>query len=267
MHSLLPLLALLVDLRVIGPDEADRTRIQLHLRAVEAELLARDVRYLPAALRTERRRNLERLQAYRRAGIFPRNHEHPGERVPYFIDDDGVVCAVGHLVVESGHSEVAADIRLRENNARLLDMTHPALSEWIALSGLTAEECAHIQPGYCGCDDTYEPVCGVDHSTYLNACVAKVCADVEIAHAGVCAGASTTDWPDAGTSTTNTTTGGMDTDATAMDPPTEAGSQGSTDAAGTDDSGGHTASGCRAGEPTPVSLLLFGLFLRRRRRS
>mgnify|MGYP000181470056 CR=1 FL=1 len=263
MPVLLPLLALLTEPCVIGSEEADRTRIQRHLQVVESELRARDVRYLSSALQAERRRNLDRLQAYRRAGLFPRNDDYPDERVPYFFDDDGVACAVGHLVVESGYTTVAEEIHARENNARLLDMTHPALSAWITASGLTGEECARIQPSYCECDHTYEPVCGVDENTYLNACVATVCADVEIAHTGVCAGASTTDWPNAGTSTTATTTGATDTDATAGDPPTEASAGSSTD--GSDP---RTATGgCRVGDPAPSAFVLLTLLPRRRTRS
>ncbi len=258
MSTLLSLLVLLAGPHVFGPDEADRARLQRHLRNVEAELRARDDSQLPAALQTERRRNLERLRAYGLAGQFPRNDGHPGRRVPYFLDADGVVCAVGHLVVASGHADVAREIHARENNARLLDMTHPALPAWIAASGLTVEECARIQPSYCECDDTRDLVCGVDERTYLNPCVAKLCADVEIAHTGACAGASTTDWPNAGT-----TTAGTDTNTTASEPTEAPGSSTGT----TDTSDERTAGGCRFVGSAATPLLLLPLFLRLRRRT
>lgn len=196
--SLLALTASPVE--VVGERAADRARIQRHLGAVEADLRAADTDHLPPALQQARRVNLDRLHAYRLAGEFPRNSEHPGERVPYFIDDDGVLCAVGHLVAESGFADVAREIADSENNARLLTMRHPALPAWIAASGLTADECARIQPTYCQCRDEYAPVCGVDGMTYQNACYAETCAGVEIAYEGVCKGEdTTTTWPAPGT--------------------------------------------------------------------
>ena len=195
----MPLFVVGLVARARGACEGDRVRIQRHLQAVEVELRARDVGHLPPALRAERRRNLDRLHAYWTAGEFPHNDDFPGERVPYFIDDDGVVWAVGFLVVDTGFADVAAEIRDTENTARLLAMTHPALPAWIAASGLSAEECARIQPEYCGCGDEFEPVCGVDGVSYVNECYAT-CAGVDVEHAGVCEGEdTTTGWPAPGT--------------------------------------------------------------------
>ncbi|MFY0535750.1 Kazal-type serine protease inhibitor family protein [Nannocystis pusilla] len=187
--------------------------------------------------------------------------------MPFFIDEDGVACAVGHLVIESGFADVAGEIAERENNARLLDMTHPALSGWIARSGLTAEECARIQPAYCGCDSEYAPVCGVDGNTYGNACYAETCAEVAIAHQGVCKPQeSTSDWPDAGTSTgPGDSTGG---DSSGGD---SSGSE--TTGESTSDSEGHDGehrrkSGCSLGQDAadaPALALLLVLAARRRR--
>src|SRR5687768_2966444 len=99
--------------------DADRMRIQRHLEQVEADLRARPVDHLAPAQRAERRRNLDRLHAYRLAGEFPRNTDFSGQRVPYFIDDGDRECAVGYLVVESGDAALAARIRASENNALL----------------------------------------------------------------------------------------------------------------------------------------------------
>ncbi|MCR9159512.1 MAG: Kazal-type serine protease inhibitor family protein [Nannocystaceae bacterium] len=185
---------------ILGQRQADRVRIEAHLERVEAELRARDVSTLSPVLQKQRAANLDRLHAYRLAGVFPHNDDFIGQRVPYFIDDDGVRCAVGHLVVESGHADVAEEIRAQENNALLEDMTHPALPGWIAASGLTAQECAMIQPSYCGCAGEFEPVCGVDGQSYANACFAETCAGVEVAYEGVCEEETTGEWPMAGSS-------------------------------------------------------------------
>lgn len=127
-----PLLLAALAVEPIDPRELDRARVQRHLAAVEAELRARDASHLPPALQLERRRNLDRLHAYRVAGEFPRNSDYPGERVPYFIDDDGVVCAVGHLVAESGFGAVAQEIHTTENNNRLIAAPTSRASQFIA---------------------------------------------------------------------------------------------------------------------------------------
>src|SRR5690606_13938477 len=98
--------------RAFGDDRAaasapEALRIATHLRYVEDLLRARDVRDLPEALQDERRANLERLHRYRLAGVFPRNFDHSEARRPCFIDRDGRLCAVGHLVAQSAGSELA----------------------------------------------------------------------------------------------------------------------------------------------------------------
>jgi hypothetical protein len=212
--------------------QADRSRIQAHLELVEGELRARDVGDLPLELQRARALNLHRLHAYWTAGEFPHNDDFLDQRVPYFIDDAGTACAVGHLVIESGFADVAEEIRKRQNNAKLLDMTHPALPGWIAASGLTAEECARIQPTYCGCTDEYAPVCGADGQSYANRCYAETCAGVDVAHEGECEPETSGDWPPAGSSTGETgdePTGTTSTDSTGAQGSTGASEDGSDD--------------------------------------
>lgn len=168
--------------------DADRERIQQHLAEVEDELRDRDVSHLSPELQQEREQNLDVLREYRKAGEFPRNTHVPW-RQPVFIDRADRACAVGHLMIESGWDEEARRIQERENLAYLPDMESPEVGEWVAQSGLTAEEAALIQPNYSpcmNCSSSGDPVCGDDGTTYINECVAEHCKDVERWHDGCC---------------------------------------------------------------------------------
>lgn len=166
----------------------DRERIQDHLAQVEAELRERDVSHLSDELREERRKNLDVLREYRKAGEFPRN-THVPRRQPVFIDREDRACAVGYLMIRSGWDDAARAISERENLAYLPQMESPEVEQWVAQSGLTAEEAAKIQPTYspcmnCSCGEN--PVCGVDGNTYINRCAAETCAGVTVLHPGCC---------------------------------------------------------------------------------
>lgn len=128
---------------------ADETlRIRTHLAYVERLLRARDVRALSADLQAERRRNLDRLHAYREQGVFPRNFDHPEARRPCFIDRDGRICAVGHLIEQSAGRSLAEAVNSRFQYALVSEMEDAGLTEWIRGSGLSATELALIQPQY-----------------------------------------------------------------------------------------------------------------------
>lgn len=173
---------------------ADRVRIQAHLAAVETELRARDVSHLAPELQAERTRNIRQLHEYRQAGVFPHNTYVSG-RTPVFIDAEDRACAVGHLIIESGHEDAARRIASRENLARLPEMRSPEVTAWLATSGLTAAEATRIQPSYegtfcgenCPCDRSSadRPVCGSNGVTYYNSCAAEACEQFVYSH-GCC---------------------------------------------------------------------------------
>lgn len=170
--------------------EKDRVRIQAHFNQVEAELRSRDVSHLSPELQKARSQNLDELLVYREAGEFPHN-THVPHRQPVFIDRDDRRCAVGHLMIESGFEDEARRIAEHENLAYLLEMESPEVEEWVAQSGLTAEEAAWIQPEYSacydGCSNRVRPVCGSDGKTHVNRCFAQQCGDVERWVRGCCA--------------------------------------------------------------------------------
>jgi hypothetical protein len=124
-------------------------RIAVHLAYVERLLQQREVSAWPAELQRERQANLERLHAYRERAVFPRNHDHPEQRRPCFIDRDGRICAVGYLVEQSAGRELAEAINSRFQYAMIAEMADERLDGWVGQSGLTLRELATIQPNYC----------------------------------------------------------------------------------------------------------------------
>lgn len=136
-----------------GVVEMDRARIRVHLAEVVTELRAAPVDHLSAEARAARATNIERLEAYAARGEFPHGSpDQPGVMVPTFIDAEGRPCAMAHLVIESGHREVAEEIARDELHAYVPDIRHPALRGWLEANGMTVAEAARVQPGYiCAC--------------------------------------------------------------------------------------------------------------------
>ncbi len=56
---------------------------------------------LAAALTQEREKRIADLYEYAEKGVFPHNHGHPDQRIPYFMDRHGRLCAVGFLIAKS----------------------------------------------------------------------------------------------------------------------------------------------------------------------
>lgn len=136
-------------------------QIQAHLADVVAALAARDATDLAPELRARRAEHIARLVEYADAGVFPRNFLKPTP-TPIFIDGDGRACAVGHLMIESGARELAERIALRENTAYVPEIRQAGALDWIRASGLTAEECALIQPAYGPCGGFMPPIHSID---------------------------------------------------------------------------------------------------------
>lgn len=126
---------------------SDDERIQAHLLLVADNLASRNTDHLTLHQATHRKELLAQLSNYAVSGKFPRNTNH-AIRIPYFIDDFGTPCAVGHLLFESGFGEFAEQVRQESNNAYVLDMNYPELPTWAAAHGFTVDELAWIQPSY-----------------------------------------------------------------------------------------------------------------------
>ncbi len=126
-------------------NEADRIATHLHL---VAEHLRTSV---PEGLSdeqiAERNALLDRLDEYADRGRFPQNHVLP-YRNPVFIDPYNTACAVGQLMIESGHRELAERISREMNLFYVHDMKRADVFTWAGASGFTEDELAWIQPAY-----------------------------------------------------------------------------------------------------------------------
>jgi hypothetical protein len=122
-------------------------RIAQHLHLVAEQLRSTAPQALSAAQLKERNRLLTRLDAYADRGLFPQNHVLP-YRNPVFIDPNNTACAVGQLMIESGHRQLAERIREEMNVAYVHDMKRADVFAWAGASGFSEDELAWIQPAY-----------------------------------------------------------------------------------------------------------------------
>jgi len=100
-----------------------------------------------ARLAAARQKRIADLEDYANAGQFPTNVWKPMP-TPCFVGANGVYCAVGQLMVQSGQQELADRIAAADNFIVLADHPTSPADDWISASGLTFEECALIQPSY-----------------------------------------------------------------------------------------------------------------------
>lgn len=129
--------------------ERDVKLIRAHLARTERELRAKDTSHFSPELQARREHNLDRLREYWQNGEFPINTDFPDERVPYFVDDRGVPCAMAYLIQESGHKDLVQQVAAENNHVYIEELEDGPVIEWIEQSGLTLEEAARIQPTYC----------------------------------------------------------------------------------------------------------------------
>jgi hypothetical protein len=136
---------------ILHQTRTELARLDRHFARVLAELHARDTRRLSLAQRRARSGHLERLDAYRRRRVFPKNRRFPGRMLPHFIDESGTRCAMGHLIETSGGRDLVMFIARERNLARIAELAAiPELVAWLEANGISAEEAGRIQPEYCG---------------------------------------------------------------------------------------------------------------------
>ena len=129
-------------------DLSEDERIRTHLEYVLALLRRRPLDTVPPGLRAARLRQLERLESYLRAGVFPRNDDHPDARRPTFIDARGRICAVGFLLERDLGRAAAEALAATDKYSFIREIDAPLLHQWAATSGLSRQELEMIQPAY-----------------------------------------------------------------------------------------------------------------------
>lgn len=150
---------------------AEDARLRAHFAVVLAELSRHAPEGLTDSQRAARTAHLRALEAYARAGRFPRNHgEAPGP-TPIFVDRDGNRCAMAHLIEASGRADLAGRVARTDNLICILDLeADPELTAWLERAGLSLEEAARIQPAYWPQpkpEETNDPDSGVMTSSAL----------------------------------------------------------------------------------------------------
>lgn len=122
-------------------------RIAMHLNLVDRYLRSHTPKGFSKAATKKRDGLLDELFKYADRGQFPQNNVLP-YRNPVFIDGQGTACAVGQLMIESGHGVLAESISKEMNLAYVHDMKRADVLQWATQEGFTEDELAWIQPGY-----------------------------------------------------------------------------------------------------------------------
>jgi hypothetical protein len=131
---------------------SDAERISAHLHVVRNHLAQRTPEGVSANALAHRTALLDTLAQYAGQLRFPQNHVLP-YRNPIFIDPQGTACAVGYLMIASGHGALARSIQHQFNTGYVHELLSDerfrhAMSQWATEHGFTPSELAWIQPAY-----------------------------------------------------------------------------------------------------------------------
>jgi hypothetical protein len=129
-------------------DTDNNLRIRTHLEFVEAKLRKVNTENVSLTARRNRAELLDRLHDYWTANKFPSPSIQYEGRKPCFIDSDGTICAVGHLIEMASGRPVAEYINTKYQYEYLLEMNDPLIDNWASEHGFSLEELAQIQPTY-----------------------------------------------------------------------------------------------------------------------
>ena len=145
---------------------AEKLSLKTHLAYCEFKL-----RLATCATQKPRLQVLDRLHHYWRLGRFPSNTFKPNQRWPVFIDNQGVYCAVGYLMSQTGATQLAARLNQANRFVILEEVQSAEVDHWLATHQLKAQEAALIQPGY-----SYSP--SVVHTGYNGGDILVVLASI-----------------------------------------------------------------------------------------
>jgi hypothetical protein len=122
-------------------------RMHQHLQFVRDWLASRPATRPELAKR--RAEILAHFDAYIAKDTTPKNVHVPW-RTPVFIDDEGTICAVGYLIQQTTTPELPQRIAKAHRYDFIEDIATamPEVADWVASSGFTLDEIAHIQPAY-----------------------------------------------------------------------------------------------------------------------
>lgn len=135
--------------------------IATHLQLVEQTLRNRSTPSLTTAQKQNRTHLLDELNGYWKAGVFPVNDYLPYKN-PVFIDRKGTHCAVGYLMMQSGHDDLAQRIDRNEKFAYVHEIKTAGVAQWADEHGFTVDELAWIQPGYPPATQTFDMDSGLN---------------------------------------------------------------------------------------------------------
>jgi len=134
---------------------SEKDRISFHLKLVCNELVKNTPSFFSKNQIKNRYYLILELLKYADNSIFPTNLFHQS-RTPYFIDYRGVHCAVGYLMKQSGHEELALKIKKEHNYDYVKDIDTEGVLEWGQKNGFLIEELKWIQPTYP--QQLFEPI-------------------------------------------------------------------------------------------------------------